>query len=38
MFTGIKNILKEFLRRIVARLEGGDIKPSECSYADRGGG
>lgn len=38
MFTGIKSILKEFLRRLIARLEGGDIKPAKCSYADLGGG
>lgn len=37
MFIGIKAILKEFLRRLVARLEGGDIKPAKCAYADRGG-
>lgn len=37
MFTGIKSILKEFLRRLIARPEGGDIKPAKCAYADRCG-
>ena len=37
MFTGIKSILKEFLRRLIARLESGDIKPAKCKEADRGG-
>ena len=37
MFVGIKSILGEFLNRLTAKLENGEIKPAKCKEADRGG-